>query len=120
MEISGTTNASTSGIASQGEKASSSNNDVPSFQSLLGELGGFAKGTPAQRMWTTILAQLGITPEQLQKMTPAEQKKVEDQVKEIIKKNTQAEQQAVQSPQPASGVKTGTAAKKHVSIDIEV
>ena len=45
--------------------------------------------TPAQRLQAEMLAQLGITEDQFKAMTPAEQQKVMDKVRDMIKKQMQ-------------------------------
>jgi pyruvate/2-oxoglutarate dehydrogenase complex dihydrolipoamide acyltransferase (E2) component len=73
-----------------------------------------------------LLAQLGITPEQFQKMTPKERAKVEDEIKELMKKDMQAQQQqlaqeqAAPTQQPGFEARTDASAKKHVSIGLEI
>ncbi|WP_144150131.1 hypothetical protein [Paraburkholderia sp. BCC1885] len=90
----------------------------PTFQSLLGQLTNYVNETPQQRMEASILAQLGITPQQLQNMTPAERQKVEDEVKELMKKEIQAQQQQQQAqPQMQQAQQTansqGNSSSKH-------
>ncbi|WP_186200676.1 hypothetical protein [Burkholderia gladioli] len=63
----------------------------PSFQSVLDKLNAYLNETPAQRMEDSILAQLGITPEQLKAMSPAEREKVEAQVRDLMKKEMDAQ-----------------------------
>ncbi|WP_186098489.1 hypothetical protein [Burkholderia gladioli] len=63
----------------------------PSFQSVLDKLNAYLNETPAQRMEDSMLAQLGITPEQLKAMSPAEREKVEAQVRDLMKKEMDAQ-----------------------------
>jgi hypothetical protein len=46
----------------------------------------YANMTPAQRMFASMLGKLGITQDQFNSMTPAEQQKVEDKIRDMIKK----------------------------------
>ena len=81
--------SATSGSTSVG--ASSSNK--PSFQSLLAELTDYVKGTPGERMEKMILAKLGITEEDLKKMSPEEREKVMQKVRDMMKKELEAQKQ---------------------------
>jgi len=95
--------SSTSSLTGNAVNTTSSNaagsSDAPSFQSLLGQLTDYENETPAQRMEASILAQLGITPQQLKSMSPADREKVEAEVTEIMKKDMQAQQQQQQQQQ---------------------
>jgi hypothetical protein len=66
----------------------------PSFQSVLNELNGYAAGSPAQQMQNEILAQLGLTPADLQKMTPAQRQQVEEKIQQMLKAEMQAHEQS--------------------------
>jgi hypothetical protein len=46
----------------------------------------YANMTPAQRMFASMLGKLGITQEQFDAMSPAEQQKIEDKIRDMIKK----------------------------------
>jgi ABC-type transporter MlaC component len=46
----------------------------------------YAKMTPAQRLHEQMLAKLGLTEEQFKAMSPADQQKIEDKIKDMIKK----------------------------------
>jgi hypothetical protein len=85
--VSGSSNAS----------GGSNSANSPSFQTLLSELNGYAKADPAQAMENAILAQLGITPAQLQAMTPAQREKVMQEVQDLMKKELKAQQQQAQA-----------------------
>ena len=41
--------------------------------------------TPAERMHAQMLAQLGLTEDQFKAMSPADQQKIEDKIREMIK-----------------------------------
>ena len=60
----------------------------------------YANMTPAERMQADMLSQLGITEDQFKAMTPAEQQKVEDKIRQMIK------QQAEQSNDKRTGLIT--------------
>src|SRR6202047_4187562 len=46
----------------------------------------YAKMTPAERMHAQMLAQLGLTEDQFKAMSPADQQKIEDKIRDMIKK----------------------------------
>jgi hypothetical protein len=60
----------------------------------------YASMTPAERMQADMLSQLGLTEDQFKAMTPAEQQKVEDKIRQMIK------QQAEQSNDKRTGLIT--------------
>ncbi len=60
----------------------------------------YANMTPAERMQADMLSQLGLTEDQFKAMTPAEQQKVEDKIRQMIK------QQAEQSNDKRTGLIT--------------
>ena len=45
----------------------------------------YAKMTPAERMHAQMLAQLGLTEDQFKAMSPADQQKIEDKIRDMIK-----------------------------------
>jgi len=96
MQVSNATSLFTGNASSTASSNATSNDTVPSFQSLMGQLTGYVNETPAQRMEASILAQLGITPQQLASMSPADREKVEEKVKELMKKEMQAQEQQQQ------------------------
>jgi len=49
----------------------------------------YANMTPAQRLQAEMLGQLGITEDQFKAMSPAEQQKVMDKIRELIKQQVQ-------------------------------
>lgn len=90
--------SATSGSTSAG--ASSSNK--PSFQSLLAELTDYVKGTPGERIEKMILAKLGVTEDELKKMSPEDREKIIAKVREMLKQEMQAQrdvQQKASGPQ---------------------
>jgi hypothetical protein len=46
----------------------------------------YAKMTPAERLHAQMLAQLGITEDQFKAMSPADQQKIEEKIRDMIKK----------------------------------
>ncbi|MFM0501477.1 hypothetical protein [Paraburkholderia caffeinilytica] len=90
--------SATSGSTSIG--ASSSNK--PSFQSLLAELTDYVNGTPGERIEKMILAKLGVTEEELKKMSPEEREKIMAKVRDMLKKEMDAQLDA--QKQKASGL----------------
>jgi hypothetical protein len=46
----------------------------------------YANMTPAQRLHAQMLAKLGLTEDQFKAMSPADQQKVEDKIRDMIKK----------------------------------
>lgn len=66
---------------------------APSFSSLMKELTGYASGTASERMGKMMLAKLGVTEEELKKMSPEEREKVMAKVRELIKQEMTAQQQ---------------------------
>jgi hypothetical protein len=73
-----------------------STSGTSTFQSLLSQLNTFVDGSPGDQMETEILAQLGISKEDLKNMTPADRAKVEEKIKEMLKQETQAKMEASQ------------------------
>lgn len=49
----------------------------------------WAKMTPAERMHAQMLSQLGITEEQFKAMDPAAQQKIEEKIRDMIKKQAE-------------------------------
>jgi TPP-dependent pyruvate/acetoin dehydrogenase alpha subunit len=49
----------------------------------------WAKMTPAERMHAQMLSQLGITEDQFKAMDPAAQQKIEDKIRDMIKKHAE-------------------------------
>jgi hypothetical protein len=46
----------------------------------------YANMTPAQRLFASMLGKLGITEDQFKAMSPADQQKIEDKIRDMIKK----------------------------------
>lgn len=49
----------------------------------------YAKMTPAERMHAQMLAQLGLTEDQFKAMSPADQQKIEDKIRDMIKQQAE-------------------------------
>jgi hypothetical protein len=99
LQVSNPASSFTGNPVSPTSSNAAGNGTAPSFQSLLGQLTNYVNETPAQRMYNSILAQLGITPQQLQSMSPADREKAEEKVREMMKKEVQAQQQRQQQQQ---------------------
>jgi hypothetical protein len=130
MQVISTTSSPTSSFGST-VSSNSASNGAPSFQSLLSQLTDYTKETPAQRMEAAALAQLGITPQQLQSMSPQERAQVEAKVEDLVKKEMQAQQQQVQqqqaqaqtqvqAQQPASESKTHSSSGREALINLAI
>jgi hypothetical protein len=83
----------TNSTADSSSVNASASSGAPSFQALLDELNGFAQDSPGQWMEAMVLAQLGLTPADLQKMTPQERLQVEEKIKELLKAQMQQAQE---------------------------
>jgi hypothetical protein len=90
----GSSAAANSAAAGGSSVNGSASSGSPSFQSVLNELNGYAEGSPAQQMQNEILAQLGLTPADLQKMTPAQRQQVEEKIQQMLKAEMQAHEQS--------------------------
>ncbi|GAB7524242.1 hypothetical protein [Paraburkholderia sp. 2C] len=90
-------NAALSSGSTQAPSGATGRNDGPSFQDLLSQLKAYT-GSPGQAMFNMILAQLGVTPEQLAQMTPEEREKIEAKIRDLMKKDMQAQQAQQQDP----------------------
>jgi hypothetical protein len=77
---------------------------APSFSSLMKELTGYASGTASERMEKMMLAKLGVTEEELKKMSPEEREKVMAKVRELIKQEMTAQQQQQQKNSTGNGI----------------
>jgi hypothetical protein len=115
MQVTSTTSSPTSSFGSSLSSNAASNGSAPSFQSLLSQLTDYTKETPAQRMEAAALAQLGITPQQLQSMSPQERAQVEAKVEDLVKKEMQAQQQKVQQQQQQAQAQTQVQAQQPAS-----
>ena len=110
IQVSNANSPFTGNLATTASSNGAGNSSAPSFQSLLSQLTNYVNAPPAQRMEASILAQLGITLQQLASMSPQDRAKVEKEVTDLMKKEMQAQQQQqqlqAQIQQPASQSKT--------------
>ena len=96
MQITNPTGNSTSNLDGSAASGSNASGGASSFQALLSQLTSYTSGNASQRMETAILAQLGITPADLAKMTPQQQEQVMEKVRELLKKELAGQQQSTQ------------------------
>jgi hypothetical protein len=82
---------STNSAAARSSGAQAGNK--PSFKELLDQLTDYTKGSTGERIEKMILAKLGITEEDLKKMSPEEREKVMQKVRDLIKKELEAQKQ---------------------------
>jgi hypothetical protein len=83
----GSTNGGASGTA--GAQAA----NKPSFKELLDQLTDYTKGSAGERLQKMILAKLGVSEEDLKNMSPEDREKVMQKVREMIKKEVEAQKQ---------------------------
>ncbi|MHB9834302.1 hypothetical protein Q8F57_005645 [Paraburkholderia terrae] len=76
-----------------GSSAGTQAGNKPSFKELLDQLTDYTKGTTGERIEKMILAKLGITEEDLKKMSPEEREKVMQKVRDMMKKELEAQKQ---------------------------
>ena len=89
--------SSTPTVSASASKSSGLSAKAPS---VVQQFLAYASMTPAERMQADMLSQLGLTEDQFKAMTPAEQQKVEDKIRQMIK------QQAEQSNDKRTGLIT--------------
>jgi hypothetical protein len=83
VSVSGVSPASSLGAqSSQSSTSLSAKAAKTSAQQFL----AYANMTPAQRLHAQMLAKLGLTEDQFKAMSPADQQKVEDKIRDMIKK----------------------------------
>jgi len=84
--------SATSPFAKQSSSSSSANSSAnsaasnTSADSAVQKFLEYAKMTPAERLHAEMLSQLGLTEDQFKALSPADQQKVEDKIREMIKK----------------------------------
>jgi ABC-type transporter MlaC component len=71
-----------SASSSSGSSAASEPATDPAVQKFL----EYAKMTPAERLHAQMLAKLGLTEQQFKALSPADQQKINDKIREMIKK----------------------------------
>jgi hypothetical protein len=67
--------------------------NTPTFKELLDQLTEYTKGTTGERIQKMILAKLGVSEDDLKKMSPEEREKVMQKVREMLKKELDAQKQ---------------------------
>ncbi|WP_241019175.1 hypothetical protein [Paraburkholderia sp. Tr-20389] len=65
----------------------------PSFKELLDQLTDYTKGSAGERLQKMILAKLGVTQDDLNRMSPEEREKVMQKVREMLKQEIEAQKQ---------------------------
>ena len=85
MSVSSVSPGSSLGASSQSSTSLSAKAAKTAAQQFL----AYANMTPAQRIFASMLGKLGITQDQFNSMTPAEQQKIEDKIREMIKHQVQ-------------------------------
>ena len=84
--LSGFLSTPTSSVSvSQLSKSSNLNSDSAQ-SSVVQQFLAYANMTPGQRMQASMLSQLGLTEQQFQAMSPADQQKIEEKIQDMIKK----------------------------------
>jgi hypothetical protein len=84
--------SSISPLARQSSSSSSANSSDsaaasgPSADPAVQKFLEYAKETPAERLHDEMLSQLGLTEQQFKALSPADQQKVEDKIRDMIKK----------------------------------
>jgi hypothetical protein len=91
-------NAAVSSGSTHAPLGAAGHTDGPSFQDLLSQLNAYTGSNPGQGMFNAILGQLGITPQQLAQMTPEDREKILEKVRDLMKKEMQAQQVQQQDP----------------------
>ena len=91
-------NAAVSSGSTHAPSGAAGHTDGPSFQDLLSQLNAYTGSNPGQGMFNAILGQLGITPQQLAQMTPEDREKILEKVRDLMKKEMQAQQVQQQDP----------------------
>jgi hypothetical protein len=80
VSVSGVSPASSSGAQS------STSLSAKAAKTAAQQFLAYANMTPAQRLHAQMLAKLGLTEDQFKAMSPADQQKVEDKIRDMIKK----------------------------------
>jgi len=83
----------TAGSGATSTSTSTSSNGTSWSQTLLSELNAYAKETPMQHLEDSVLGQLGTTRQQLEAMPPAQQEHTMLQVREMMQRDLQVQQQ---------------------------
>jgi hypothetical protein len=83
------TSSSTSSSSSATQSSSSLGAQSSQDNSIVQQFMQFANMSPAQRMFAQMLNKLGISQDQFNAMSPADQQKVEQQIQQMIKQQAQ-------------------------------
>jgi hypothetical protein len=89
MGTGSTNNGASSASGTSGSQAS----NKPSFKELLDQLTDYTKGSAGERLQKMILAKLGVSEDDLKKMSPEDREKIMQKVRELIKKEVEAQKQ---------------------------
>ena len=91
--INGQAGSAAAGDAASSNASSATSNGTSWSQTLLSELNTYAKETPMQHLEDSVLGQLGTTRQQLEAMPPAQQEQTMLQVREMMQRDLQVQQQ---------------------------
>lgn len=89
MGTGSTNNGASSASGTSGSQAS----NKPSFKELLDQLTDYTKGSAGERLQKMILAKLGVSEDDLKKMSPEDREKIMQKVREMIRKEVEAQKQ---------------------------
>ncbi len=81
----GASNATSGAGATTGTSTSAAASLTPQGDSVVQQFMDYAKESPMQRMRASILKSMGLTEDDLKKMSPEQQKAVEQKIEQIIK-----------------------------------
>ncbi|MBP0589339.1 hypothetical protein J8I87_06320 [Paraburkholderia sp. LEh10] len=82
------------GSTNEAPRASGSHKgNKATFKDLLDQLIDYTKGTTGERLQKMILAKLGVTEEDLKKMSPEDREKIMQKVREMLKQEMEAQKQ---------------------------
>ena len=81
--------SSTTSVSPSKSGSTAASLGAPSAETAAQKFLEYANMTPAQRLQAEMLGQLGITEDQFKAMTPAEQQKVMDKVRDLVKQQVQ-------------------------------
>jgi hypothetical protein len=82
--------SSTTSVSPSKSGSAAASLGAPSAETAAQKFLEYANMTPAQRLQAEMLGQLGITEDQFKAMSPTEQQKVMDKVREMIKQQMQS------------------------------
>ncbi|MDR6376191.1 hypothetical protein [Paraburkholderia caledonica] len=105
MSVQGINNSVSYASDADSNQTASTQEGKPTFQSLLKQLTDYTKGTANERIERQILARLGISEDELKKMSPEARQKVMDKVHELMKKEITAQMNAQKQKNQADQLK---------------